>query len=79
VSLAFLSGAQRVVDGRARTAAAAGIVVRALLIGTIGLLLGYATDVSEIAVILPYYAVLFLLAIPLLGLRPRPWPWPLPP
>jgi uncharacterized membrane protein len=71
VSLAFLSGTHRVVDGRARTAAAAGIVVRAFLIGAIGLLLGYATDVSEIAVILPYYAVLFLLAIPLLGLRPR--------
>lgn len=71
VSLAFLSGGQRVVEGRARTAAAAGIAVRALLIGTIGLLIGYAANVIEVAVILPYYAVLFLLAIPLLGLRPR--------
>jgi len=71
VSLAFLSGGQGVVEGRARTAAAAGIAVRALLIGAIGLLLGYANDASEIEVILPYYAVLFLIAIPLLGLRPR--------
>jgi uncharacterized membrane protein len=71
VSLAFLSGGQRVVDGRARTAAAAGIAVRALLIGAIGLLLGYAADAIEVEVILPYYAALFLLAIPLLGRRPR--------
>ncbi|HEX5346757.1 MAG TPA: hypothetical protein VFW64_06575 [Pseudonocardiaceae bacterium] len=69
--LAFLSGGRRVVEGRARTAAAAGIAVRALLIGAIGLLLGYAIDPLEVEVILPYYAVLFLLAIPLLGLRPR--------
>jgi len=53
VSLAFLSGGQGVVEGRARTAAAAGIAVRALLIGAIGLLLGYANDASEIEVILP--------------------------
>ncbi|MFL6148920.1 MAG: heparan-alpha-glucosaminide N-acetyltransferase domain-containing protein [Pseudonocardiaceae bacterium] len=71
VSLAFLSGGQRVVEGRARTAAAAGIAVRALLIGAIGLLLGYAADAIEVEVILPYYAALFLLAIPLLGRRPR--------
>jgi uncharacterized membrane protein YeiB len=71
VSLAFISGGRRPAQGRARTAAAAGIAVRALLIGAIGLLLGYATGDSEIEVILPYYALLFLLAIPLLGLRPR--------
>ncbi len=69
ISLAFLSGGQRPVGGRARTAAAAGIAVRALLIGAIGLLLGHAT--TDVEVILPYYAMLFLLAIPLLGLRPR--------
>ncbi len=71
VSLAFISGGQRPVEGRARTAATAGIVVRAVLIGAIGLLIGHATGATEIEVILPYYAVLFLLAIPLLGLRPR--------
>jgi uncharacterized membrane protein len=69
VSLAFLSGGQRVVAGRARTAAAAGIAVRALLIGAIGLWLGSVGPGAD--VILPCYAVLFLLAIPLLGLRPR--------
>jgi uncharacterized membrane protein len=71
VSLAFLSGRQRPAQGRVRTAAAAGIAVRALLIGAIGLLLGSATEDAEVDVILPYYAMLFLLAIPLLGLRPR--------
>lgn len=76
VSLAFISGEQNPIagpgEGRALpTATAAGIMVRALLIGAIGLLLGHATGAAEIEVILPYYAVLFLLAIPLLGLRPR--------
>ncbi len=69
LSLAFLSGGRRVVEGRTRSAAAAGIAVRALLIGMIGLWL--SSVVPEIGVILPAYAVLFLLAIPLLGLPPR--------
>jgi uncharacterized membrane protein len=69
VSIAFLSGGRRILHGRARTAAAAGLAVRALLIGTIGLLLGLAG--SGIELILVYYAVFFLLTIPLLGLRPR--------
>ncbi|MGR6963819.1 heparan-alpha-glucosaminide N-acetyltransferase domain-containing protein [Geodermatophilus sp. URMC 61] len=69
VSLAFLSGGRRILHGRPRRAAAVGLAVRALLIGTIGLLLGYAG--SGLEVILAYYAVFFLLAIPLLGLRPR--------
>jgi uncharacterized membrane protein len=69
VSVAFLSGGRRILHGRARTAAAAGLAVRALLIGSIGLLLGFAG--SGIELILAYYAVFFLLTIPLLGLRPR--------
>lgn len=69
VSLAFLSGGRRVVQGRARSATAAGLAVRALLIGAIGLLLGLTE--TGIAVILVFYAVLFLLAIPLIGLPPR--------
>jgi uncharacterized membrane protein YeiB len=68
VGLAFISGGRHPVQGRNRTATAAGIAMRALLIGAMGLLLGYAVDGE---VILPYYAVLFLLVIPLLGLRPR--------
>ncbi|SES97874.1 DUF418 domain-containing protein [Geodermatophilus poikilotrophus] len=66
VSIAFLSGGRRRLQGRARGAAAAGIAVRALAIGLIGLLLGLLG--TGIEVILPAYAVLFLLAVPLLGL-----------
>lgn len=68
VSLAFLSGGRDVVRGRSRLAVSAGLVVRALVILAIGLLLG-GLDVVD--VILPSYALLFVLAIPLLGLRPR--------
>ena len=45
----------------------AGVAVRGLAIGAIGLSLGYAD--SGVAVILAYYAVFFLLAVPLLRLR----------
>ncbi|MGE5765061.1 MAG: Pls/PosA family non-ribosomal peptide synthetase, partial [Mycobacterium leprae] len=41
ISLAFLSGGRRPVEGRARAAAAASIAVRAALIAGIGLALGY--------------------------------------
>ncbi|MCW2695355.1 MAG: hypothetical protein JWR62_440 [Modestobacter sp.] len=68
VSVAFLSGGRRGVHGRDRTAAAAGLAVRAGLIGAIGLLLG---TVGSVEVILPFYALMFLLAVPLLPLRPR--------
>jgi non-ribosomal peptide synthetase-like protein len=66
VALTFMSGGRQPLRGRARFAASAGILVRALLIGAIGLALGY-TEQAE--VILPFYAVLFVLALPLLGLR----------
>ncbi len=69
VSLAFLSGGRGGVKGRARAAAIAGIAVRAALIGALGLWLSDLA--SGVDVILPHYAVLFLVAIPLLGLRPR--------
>jgi uncharacterized membrane protein len=69
VSLALMTGGRHPLGGRTRTAAAAGLAVRALLIGFIGLALGYSG--SDVNVILPYYGVLFLLAIPLIGLRPR--------
>jgi uncharacterized membrane protein YeiB len=76
VGLALLSGGQRPAEGRARTAIAAGIAVRALLIGAIGLLLGELFGGSaNVEVILPYYGLLFLLAIPLLGLLPRTLAW----
>ncbi|OLT13705.1 hypothetical protein BJF78_21265 [Pseudonocardia sp. CNS-139] len=71
VSLAFMSGGRHVVQGWERTAVAGGLVVRALLIGAIGLALGILGPLNDVAGILPFYAVLFLLAIPLLG-----WPPP---
>ena len=73
VGLALATGGVRPLSGpssgRARAAAAAGIAARAAVIGVIGLLIGPFD--SGVAVILAYYALLFLFAIPLLGLRPR--------
>ena len=69
ISVAFLSGGPRILHGRPRRAAAAALAVRAVAIGTIGLLLGYAG--SGIELILASYAVCFLCSIPLIGLRPR--------
>jgi uncharacterized membrane protein len=73
ISLALVTGGRRPVHGRARTAARAGLAMRALMIGVIGLALGHVTTATGLGVdvILPYYALLFLLAIPLLGLPPR--------
>lgn len=69
VSIALTTGRQVPVRGRERLARSAGLVVRALLIALLGLLLG---DVgSGLAVILTYYGVLFLLALPFLGLGVR--------
>jgi hypothetical protein len=69
VSVALLSGGQHVVRGRAHTAVAAGLAVRALLIGLIGLLLGSLG--VELEVILAFYGLMFLLAIPLLRVPPK--------
>ena len=72
VGLAFLSGGRTVVQGRERTAVAAGLAVRAVLIGALGLVLGLLQQVNGVTErpILPFYGLLFLLAIPLLGLAP---------
>ena len=67
VSVALVSGRERPLRGRARYAAGVRLAVRALLIGVVGLALGLPD--SGIAVILTYYAVLFALALPFLGLR----------
>ncbi|MEV6813218.1 heparan-alpha-glucosaminide N-acetyltransferase domain-containing protein [Micromonospora sp. NPDC051296] len=66
VGIAFLTGRRRV-RLTAGSGPVAALVVRALLIGTIGLALGY-TDASLASVILPSYAMMFLLAIPLVFL-----------
>lgn len=59
--------AGRPVRGRERAARSSGLVVRALLVGLLGLVLG-SLD-SGLAVILTSYAVLFLLLLPFVGLR----------
>jgi uncharacterized membrane protein len=70
VGIAFLTGRRRVEFGRPARRALALLSARAAVIGVIGLALGYAD--SDIAmVILPYYAVLFLIAVPLV-LLPTP-------
>ncbi|MQA12981.1 MAG: DUF1624 domain-containing protein [Pseudonocardiaceae bacterium] len=69
VGIAFTTRRRQVPAAEARPTAAS-LTARAFAIGTIGLVLGY-TDASIAAVILPYYAVLFLLAIPLVFLTTR--------
>jgi uncharacterized membrane protein len=71
VGIAFASGGRRRPTGRRWTAAAASLLVRALLIGAVGLVLGLVVPADFASVILPYYAVLFVLAVPLLSLSTR--------
>jgi uncharacterized membrane protein len=66
VGIAFTTGRRRVGLTAARGTILA-MITRALVIGAVGLALGYG-DAAKGAVILPYYAVLFLLAIPLVFL-----------
>lgn len=70
VSLALVTGGVRPRSGAARARASVSIVVRALLIGVCGLWL--ASTGTTIAVILAYYALLFVLSVPFLGLGWRP-------
>jgi uncharacterized membrane protein len=69
VSLAFGSGGRRRLEGTALTAARASVAVRAGVILALGLALGYAHP--PVAIILAYYGMMFLLAVPLLGLPSR--------
>ena len=69
VSLAFASGGRNPVKGRALKAARASLAVRAALIMALGLALGYADP--PVSIILAYYGVMFLLAVPLLALSTR--------
>jgi uncharacterized membrane protein len=70
VGIAFMTGGRRRPHGPARRAASAALGVRALGIGVLGFALGYASF-DTVGVILAFYAVLFLLAIPLIGLGSR--------
>ncbi|GER24421.1 hypothetical protein NCCP1664_29160 [Zafaria cholistanensis] len=69
VSLAFGSGGRTLLRGQALKAARVGTAARALLVLAIGLLIGYTEP--DVEIILAYYGVMFLLAVPLLGLGPR--------
>lgn len=74
VSLALITGGTSPIAGRARTTARLRIVVRAALLWLIGILL-IATTVP-VYVILPAYALLFVLALPVLGLGAKTlWIW----
>lgn len=70
VSMALVSGRRAPVRGRARLDTSLGLVVRAVLVGALGLALG--VPATGVAVILTYYAVLFVLGLPFLGLTWRP-------
>ncbi|GGU24270.1 heparan-alpha-glucosaminide N-acetyltransferase domain-containing protein [Nocardioides albus] len=72
VSLALMTGRQSPVRGRALGLRSLGLAARAVLIAAIGLLLGSLG--TNIAIILTYYGMLFLIGIPFLGLRAR-WLW----
>lgn len=70
VTLALSSGGVRPKRGLELTAVRHGTAVRALLVGAIGLSLAYVDMPAFI--ILAYYGVMFLLAVPLLGWSARP-------
>jgi uncharacterized membrane protein len=69
VGVALATGGTRPLTGTPRTRWSVALVLRALLVGLVGLLLGELD--AGVAVILAYYAVLFVVAVPLLGLGPR--------
>ena len=67
VGLALLTGGSQPRSGRALAGDRRGIAVRALMIALVGLTLG-GLDTS-IAIILFHYGILFLLALPFVGMR----------
>ncbi|WP_433505839.1 heparan-alpha-glucosaminide N-acetyltransferase domain-containing protein [Pseudonocardia halophobica] len=70
VGIAFTTARRRVAWGGEGRSAAASLAARAAVVGLIGLALGWGS--AEIAAnILPYYALMFLLAIPLVFLPTR--------
>lgn len=72
VGLAIVTGGQTPARGPEMVRSAVAIAVRAGIIGVIGLLMGYVTALGELEVyvILPYYAMMFLLVLPWLRLPP---------
>lgn len=68
LGIALSTGGRRPRTGRRSQADVVAILLRAAAVGAIGVLLGLLVPASVAAVILPYYAVLFLLAVPFLRL-----------
>lgn len=71
VSIAFMSGRRQPYRGRRLAGAVVTVLTRAALIGGLGLALGTVVPLDDAAVILVYYATLFVLAVPFLALGPR--------
>ncbi|MGZ5403335.1 MAG: heparan-alpha-glucosaminide N-acetyltransferase domain-containing protein [Nocardioides sp.] len=69
VAIALMTGRRTPLQGSTRVTASLGLAARALLIALIGLFL--ATEDTGLAIILTYYGVMFLLAIPFAGLGAR--------
>lgn len=69
VSMVLVAGRRTPLEGRAWWGFAAGMLVRAVLVGLVGLGLGELD--AGIAVILVYYAVLFLVATPFMVMPTR--------
>jgi len=69
VGLALASGAHRPLTGGALRGAQVGVLTRAAVLLVVGLLLGRVE--SPPLVILAYYALLFVVAVPVLGLSSR--------
>ncbi|WP_182347106.1 heparan-alpha-glucosaminide N-acetyltransferase domain-containing protein [Tomitella gaofuii] len=64
VSISLIAGRRRLTPSPEAAGKAASLATRAVIIGIIGLLLGYTLPGLGV-VILPYYALMFLLAVPL--------------
>lgn len=71
VGVAMTSGRPERLVGRKYASVSVSLIARALLIGALGLLLGVLVPNDAALIILPYYAILFVLAIPLLRLTRR--------
>ena len=70
VGVALVSGGEHLEKARPRSELSVSLAIRAVFLLTLGLLLGWMAPLA--LVILPYYAVLFVFAIPFLRMRIRP-------
>lgn len=69
VGISLSTGGRTPLTGVARAGAAAAVLVRAAVLFVLGLALHFALH-PPVAVILDYYGIMFLMTIPLIGVRP---------